>query len=1009
MALQKQPVNINFQSGLDTKTDDKQVHPGKFLALSNSIFTKAGLLQKRNGYNKLPSLPNTSSILATTFNGNLTAIGSSFNAYSQGQESWVNKGAFYPVSLKTLPLIRSNLNQIQSDTTVSSNGLVCTVYTEIGGSPSPNYKYAVADSTTGQNIVAPSVIIPSAGTVTGSPKVFLLGNYFIVVFTTTISSTPHLQYIAINTNIPGSVTAAADISTTYTPHSTGAFDGFVANNKLYLSWNGSDGGGAVRITYLSSTLVQASTKVFTGHVATIISVTADESGSTPVIWVSFYNSGTSTGYVFAVDASLNTVLAQTQIISSGTVNNITSTAINAVASIFYEVNTVYSYDSGIATNIINLKTVTQSGTVSSASTPVRSLGLASKAFLINGASYFLGIYNSTFQPTYFLMNGAGNVLSRFAYANGGTYYVLGLPSVHVDGSLAQVSYFYKDLISAVNKTQGVLSAAGVYSQTGINLISFDLADKSIVTAEIGSNLNLTGGFMWMYDGYLPVEQNFFLYPDFVELTGSTTGGLMTAQQYFYQVTYEWSDNQGNVFRSAPSIPVTVTTTGSTSSVTVNVPTLRLTYKTANPVKIVIYRWSAAQETYYQVTSITSPVLNSVTSDSIAYLDISADSAIIGNNILYTTGGVVEDIGPPSFIDISLFKSRLFGIDSEDNNLLWYSKQVIEATPVEMSDLFTIYVAPTTGSQGSTGSLTCTAPMDDKLILFKDDAAYYIVGNGPDNTGANNDFSEPVFITSTVGCSNKNSIVFIPEGLMFQSNKGIWLLGRDLSTSYIGAPVEIYNQFKVLSAVNIPGTNQVRFTLSNGTTLMYDYFYSQWGTFDGVPAISSTLYEDLHTFINSHGAVFQESVGRYLDGSNPVLMSFTTSWFNLAGLQGYERFYYFYLLGSYITPHKLVMSIAYDYAPEASQQVIISPQNFNATWGGQSSWGTGSPWGGTQSLEQWKVHTQRQRCQAYQISLNEIFDSTYGTVAGAGLTLSGINMVIGLKKGYHPTGKALSTG
>ena len=31
--------------------------------------------------------------------------------------------------------------------------------------------------------------------------------------------------------------------------------------------------------------------------------------------------------------------------------------------------------------------------------------------------------------------------------------------------------------------------------------------------------------------------------------------------YFYQVTYEWSDSQGNLFRSAPSIPISVTTTG----------------------------------------------------------------------------------------------------------------------------------------------------------------------------------------------------------------------------------------------------------------------------------------------------------------------------------------------------------------------------------------------------------------------------------------------------------------
>lgn len=1009
MALQKQPINISFAEGLDLKSDPKQVRPGKFLRLVNSIFTKMGLLQKRNGYAELPSLPDSSSILGTTFNGNLTAVGPNFQAYSQGSQTWVNKGAFHAVGLETLPLVRSNLNQTQTDTAVALNGLVCTVFTETGGTTSPAYKYVVADSTTGQNIVAPTFIVPSSGAVTGSPRVFLLGNYFIVVFTVTISAANHLQYIAINTTMPTSVTAADDLSTTYTAASTVNFDGVVANNNLYLAWNGSDGGGAIRMTFLTSTLTQGNTVIFTGKSATIMSVTADTTSSTPTIYAAFYKTSGTAGYVLAVDPQLTTVLAPTQIISSGTVLNITSSAQNAVCTVLYELSNAYSYDSGIKTNIVKSITITQAGSVGALLTSSRALGLASKSFIVGEVIYYLGVYNSLFQPTYFLMNLAGNVISRLAYSNGGSYYVLGLPSVSVNATTAQLSYFYKDLVEAANKDQGAVTAAGVYSQTGINLATYSIGDADIVTAEIGGNLNLTGGFLWAYDGYIPVEQNFFLWPDSIELTTATTGGFLAAQQYFYQVTYEWSDNQGNVFRSAPSVPVTITTTGSTSTVTVNVPTLRLTYKIANPVKIVIYRWSAAQETYYQVTSITTPTLNDATVDSIAFVDTLADASIIGNNILYTTGGVVENVGAPSFRDISLFKSRLFGIDSEDTNLLWFSKQVIEATPVEMSDLFTQYIAPTTGAQGSTGGLTCAAPLDDKLILFKRDAAYYIVGTGPDNTGANNDFSEPVFITSTVGCSNKKSIVFIPQGLMFQSDKGIWLLGRDLSTQYIGAPVEDFNQYEVQSAVNIPGTNQVRFTLSNGVTLMYDYYFSQWGTFEGVPAISSTLYQNLHTYIDSFGRVFQESPGLFLDGSAPVLMSFTTSWLNLAGLQGYERAYYFYLLGTYISPHKLVLQISYDYQSGITQQTIISPFNYNAPWGGDKTWGASTPWGGTATLEQWKIHLQRQTCQAFQITMNEVFDASYGTTAGAGLTLSGINCAVGIKKGWRPLGQQRSAG
>jgi hypothetical protein len=462
-----------------------------------------------------------------------------------------------------------------------------------------------------------------------------------------------------------------------------------------------------------------------------------------------------------------------------------------------------------------------------------------------------------------------------------------------------------------------------------------------------------------------------------------------------------------VNRSSPSIPVSVTTTTASSTNTIYVPTLRLTYKIDNPVKIVIYRWSTAQQTYYQVTSLTTPLLNDPSIDSVTFVDTLADSSILGNNIIYTNGGVVENVSAPACNALTLFDDRVFALDAEDGSI-WYSKQILPGTPVEMSDLFSIFVAPTIGASGSTGDAKCIFPMDDKLIIFKKDAIYYINGVGPDNTGANYQYSQPIFITATVGSVNQQSIVFTPNGLMFQSDKGIWLLGRNLSTEYIGAPVEAFNDAEVLSALTIPATNQVRFTLSSGITLMYDYYYGQWGTFTNIPAISSTLYQSLHTYINSYGQVFKETVGTYLDGSSPVLVSVKTSWVNLAGLQGYQRLYFFYLIGTYISPHKLNVQVAYDYSLAPSQQTIISPFNYSPPYGVDINYGSGNPYGGQPSLEQWQVFVQRQLCQAFQISISEIYDASFSTPSGAGLTLSGIDLVVGTKKGYVPV-RRNSTG
>ena len=1091
----KQSLTFNFQVGLSTKVDPWQIPAGQFLSLENMTFKVGGRFTKRDGYQELTSLPEPATFL-TTFNNNLTAIGSSLQALSDSTNQWYNKGTLQPVELEVLPLIRSNTNQSQVDA-ATAGGLVCTVYTDQTPTSlsTPRYMYVVADETTGQNIIEPVPIPVSSGVVTGSPRVFVLGQYFIIVFTNIISASNDLQYIAVSIADPVLVTPNTNIVTGYTPSSRLSWDGVVVGQYLYIAYDTSSGGQSIQIKSLSSTLVLSAATIFSnaGKVtATIMSVTADTTNSSnPVIWATYYNSGSSTGYAIAVNSTLGKVLAvPAEIITSGTIDNLATVASSGVLTVFYEVDNNYGYDSSIPSHYISSVTCTQSGTVGTPGIVVRSVGLASKAFLVGEQYYFFAAYQSFFQPTYFLINGMGEVVSRFAYGNGGGYCPVGLPSVTVTSNMAQVGYLFKDFITSENtSTTQSITKSGIYSQTGINLVSFTIGTSNVVPVEIAQTLNLSGGFLWEYDGYIPVEQNFFLWPDDVEGVPHNTGGAMIPQEYQYQVVYTWTNNQGNVEFSAPSIPtivdmstgnpaftqptpltptanltagsniltgvssttglvvgqiVTDTTTpgnilvgsyitaigsgtvtlsqpatasatgdslsiSSICSVTLNIPTLRLTYKLANPVKLEIFRWSTAQEEFFQVTSIELPLINNTTIDYVTYVDTQADNQIQGNSLIYTTGGVLEDVGAPSFNALTLFDDRPWGINAEDTNSLWEGKQVIEATPVEMSDLLTTYVAPSISAQGSTGAMKCLAPMDDKIIILKPNALYYINGTGPDITGANSQYSQPIFISSMAGSTNQQSIVFTDAGLMFQSDKGIWLLSRAMAVSYVGAPVEKFTEGAlVTSAVEVPGTTEVRFTLDSGITLKYDYYYQQWETDVGIPAISSTLYQNLHTFVNSNGQVFQQTPDKYLDGSNPVLMQFTTGWLNLAGVQGYQRIYEFALLGQYLSPHKIVVQIAYDFEPP-SQQATIVPLNYSGPYGSDYVYGTSSPYGGSPNLEQWRIQTDRQKCQVFQISAQEVFDPTYGTVAGPGFTLTGINAVIDIKKSYRPFNAANTAG
>ncbi len=1178
--LVKQAVDISFAQGLDTKTDPKRVQMGSFVSLENSIFTKGGLLQKRNGFSQLTVLPKANSSYLTTLNDNLTAFGTSINAYNESNTSWVSKGNIQPLSLSTLPIIRNNLNQTACDSAIASNGLVCTAYLEFNGSATVN-KYVIADSITGQNIIAPTLIPVASGTVSGGMRIFLLGSYFIIAFTNTISAVNHLQYIAISINNPLVVSANADLASAYVPAKTLSWDGFVANDTLYYAYNTATGGQSIEVGALTHFLSLIPAKTLAGYAATIISVTVDITNpAAAILYVSFYSSGTSTGYVAVFDKNLNLIVNPIAIISTGTYLNLTSAAQNGSCQIFAEVANSYSFDADLPTNFIDTIIVTPlltnttsvfsigassitvasatglvtgmtvidnttagnidsatmitvSGTSlaltnntagNSASSPgdvlgfatvgipyvcVRSIGLASKAFIIDGIIYFLAAFESAYQSSYFLINGSAStaanpiIVAKLAYSNGGGYLATGLPNVTItDSNVAQVPYLFKDLVQAVNKNTNVPAGTqvnGIYSQTGINLVSFELGTQDFDTAEIANVLQFSGGYLSMYDGYLPIEHNFFLWPDSDQInptdqwsytdtpvtpTGSFNSGSFTVtlssatgvamgmtiadtsnssyipagtvitalsgttatisqptthsgtndnltisgsmaskpdgstyqNAYYYQITYEWTDNQGNAYKSAPSIPIPVTTandTDTTGSVTLNIPTLRLTMKIANPVKIVVSRWSVAQQIYYETTSIIAPLLNDTTVDSVVFVDTNPDEEILGNSILYTEGGVVEDVNAPATNIMALFDTRLWLVDAEDQNLLWFSKQVIEATPVEMSDLFTMYIPPTTGTEGSTGPITALFPMDDKLIIFKNNSIVYISGTGPDSSGANSTYSQPIFITSTVGCANEGSIVLIPQGLLFQSNKGIWLLARDLNTTYLGAPVENFTTSAlVLSAQNIPATNQVRFIMNSGIWLMYDYYYGQWGTFTGIPAISSCIYQNLHTFIDSYGRVFQESPGSYIDGSNPVLISFTTGPLRLGDLQNYQRAMEFFFLGTYYSPHTLAVSIAYDYSPNPTQTTILYPRNYSTPYGSgasQSPYGQGNPYGGPASLEQYRVFLQNQRCQAFSISLQEVYDGTYDVPAGQGLNLSGINLVMAFKNRFPTVASSISFG
>lgn len=411
-------------------------------------------------------------------------------------------------------------------------------------------------------------------------------------------------------------------------------------------------------------------------------------------------------------------------------------------------------------------------------------------------------------------------------------------------------------------------------------------------------------------------------------------------------------------------------------VTLTIPTLRVTNKSGSAVNICIYRTLANQSVYFLDRTVT----NDPTVDSVIVVSSQGDLTLQGNLQLYTTGEL-EDFAIPPVTALTTFKNRILAVLAEGTPALNFSKQVLPGFPVEFVPEFIQNIGTVAGA------LTAVAGMDDKIILFKSGLSVgpsilYIVGTGPAASGANNDFTDPLPVAVDCGCVDRSSIVLTGAGLIFKTNKGIYLLSRGLEATYIGAPVEFYNQFDVLSSQLIPNTTQVRFLLSNGQMLMYDYFYGKWAVFNTPAGISDCIFQGLHTYVTSTGQVYQEDPGSYFDGTTPIQQGFKTSALNLAGISGYERIYDFLLNYQLLSPCQIAVQVFYDYSAVAAQSATFTP--------------------GQRPDE--RIHTKRQLCSAMQIQVNEI-----NTAGGAGFTMSSMTLGIGLKKGRRPIPGASAAG
>ena len=378
--------------------------------------------------------------------------------------------------------------------------------------------------------------------------------------------------------------------------------------------------------------------------------------------------------------------------------------------------------------------------------------------------------------------------------------------------------------------------------------------------------------------------------------------------------------------------------------------------------------------------------------------------INSNELLYTTGGVLENFSPGSCSTIAVFKNRILLGGLENKYEILYSKLVTSGQPVEFAQELSL-LADEKGER-----VTAIGILDEKMVFFKKDRFYISYGDGPDNTGANGSFAPPEFVSSDVGCIDVQSIAQIPGAITFKSAKGIYVLNSGLQVEYFGAPVEDFNGATVTSAVMKADVNQVRFTTADNVCLVYDYFFRQWSTFTNHKGKDAVIWDQRYVYVRDDGAVLIETDGVFKDDGAPYHLKLGTSWLSLAGINGFQRAYRFGLLGEYKTPHLLSVKAGYDFSSSLESVMIFNSDEALGIsyFGDESPFGSGSPLGGDNISYRIRGHLPRQKCQSIRFEIEELTTSaSVGT--GEALTLSGMTVLVGLKASIAKLKSAQSLG
>jgi len=602
-----------------------------------------------------------------------------------------------------------------------------------------------------------------------------------------------------------------------------------------------------------------------------------------------------------------------------------------------------------------------------------------------------------------------NVVMRFDNVQvNGSYDSLVISAISDSGIVEYQSLQYVQQSYAFNCLNETCLDDGFNYFTGFTAEGYTTLIKFKNNAKQTSNYieiessNIIGGSVPLYfDGETCTEFGFIGVPQITAYSTAATGSLPADSGYMFMAQFEWTDALGNVFHSQYSQiysggnPTSGITLPGSSRVTLVVQAGILTGK--QNVKLKVYIKRSTRNTFQLVETKYIQAYDYFTSYT---YNITTYPATDAEEAVYQDDSI-QPLMVTNYGSLSLYSDRIINTTKDFPMAINYSHKKEFGQAFEFNDsVFTLDVLDKRGI--AEDLIVTTIAMDGRLLILKERSILYINGSGPARTNLNNDFSEPQLITTDAGCTQARSVVLTPDGVMFKSDKGIYLLDRYLKVDYIGTGVERFNENTITSAILLEKINEVRFTTLEGEVLVYNYFSKAWSWFTDLPCLSACIWKDKYTMLLTDGQILTESQLHkkiLIDGVHTaIVQKISTPWLRMNGKQAWQKAYDFLILGFYKSKHKLKLSVYYDYELYANDVIEINPldaSQYNITT--KPSDADLEKYIIANGVYQATLDLVRKSCQAVRIEIEDIPEDIENNT-GEGFEISNITATVGVKSG-----------